>query len=97
MTIELFMFLFTIGSLASSLLTQALKKAAKDLSSNITALISALVVGVGGTLAAYILLSVELNIKNIICLVLMAVCVWVGSMVGYDKVLQTIAQITKRG
>ena len=97
MTIELFMFLFTVGSLASSLLTQALKKAVKDLSSNITALISALVVGVGGTLAAYIPLSVELNVKNIICLVLMAACVWVGSMVGYDKVLQTIAQITKRG
>lgn len=97
MTIELFMFLFTVGSLASSLLTQALKKTVKDLSSNITALISALVVGVGGTLAAYILLNVELNVKNIICLVLMAACVWVGSMVGYDKVLQTIAQITKRG
>lgn len=97
MTIELFMFLFTVGSLASSLLTQALKKAAKDLSSNITALISALVVGVGGTLAAYILMGIELSMKNIICLVLMAACVWVGSMVGYDKVLQTIAQITKRG
>ena len=97
MTIELFMFLFTVGSLTSSLHTQALKKAIKDLSSNITALISALVIGVGGTLAAYILLNVELNVKNIICLVLMAACVWVGSMVGYDKVLQTIAQITKRG
>ena len=96
MTIELFMFLFTVGSLASSLLTQALKKAIKDLSSNITALISALAIGVGGTLAAYILLNVELNAKNIICLVLMAACVWVGSMVGYDKVLQTIAQM-KRG
>lgn len=93
MTIELFMFLFTVGSLASSLLTQALKKAIKDLSSNITALISALVIGVGGTLAAYILLNVELNAKNIICLVLMAACVWVGSMIGYDKVLQTIAQL----
>ena len=97
MTIELFMFLFTVGSLASSLLTQALKKAVKELSSNITALISALVIGVGGTLAAYILMGIELSMKNIICLVLMAACVWVGSMVGYDKVLQTIAQITKRG
>ena len=41
MTIELFMFLFTIGSVASSLLTQAMKKAFKNLSSNMLALASA--------------------------------------------------------
>lgn len=93
MTIELFMFLFTIGSLASSLLTQALKKAVKDLSSNITALISALVVGAGGTYLAYVFLEVPFDQKNILCLILMAMCVWVGSMIGYDKVLQTIAQL----
>jgi len=29
------------------------------------------------------------------CIVLMGVCIWVGSMIGYDKVVQTIEQIKK--
>lgn len=93
MTIELFMFLFTVGSLASSLLTEALKKAFKNLTSNMLALVAALVVGAGGTYLAYVFLEVSLDQKNILCLILMAMCVWVGSMIGYDKVLQTIAQL----
>lgn len=96
MTIELFMFLFTIGSAAASLLTQALKKAANNLSSNIVALLAAVVVGSFGTIMAYILMGIPFDAKNISCIVLMTVCIWVGCMVGYDKVLQTIEQI-KRG
>ena len=54
MTIELFLFLFTVGSSASSLLTQAMKKAFKYLSSNMLAFVSAMIVGIGGTMAATI-------------------------------------------
>lgn len=95
MTIQLFIFLFTIGSLVSSLLTEALKKAMKNLSTNIIALVNSFVVGFLGTSAAYILMGVEVNMSNAVCLVLMAFCIWIGSMVGYDKVLQTIAQIKR--
>ena len=93
MTIELFLFLFTVGSSASSLLTQAMKKTFKYLSSNVLALISALIVGFGGTIAAYILMDINLDAKSIVCVPLMALCIWVGSMVSYDKILQTIAQL----
>lgn len=93
MTIELFLFLFTVGSSASSLLTQAMKKSFKNLSSNMLALVSALIVGVGGTLAAYILMGIVFDAKSIVCVPLMAICIWVGSMVSYDKILQTIAQL----
>ena len=95
MTLTLFLTLLTTGSLVSSLLTEALKKGFKDISTNIIALINAAVVGLLGTIAAYILLSVPFNPQNITCLILMIVCVWLGSMVGYDKVVQTIAQIKK--
>lgn len=95
MTIQLFIFLFTIGSLVSSLLTETLKKAMKNLSTNIIALVNSFVVGFLGTSAAYILMGVEVNMSNAVCLVLMAFCIWIGSMVGYDKVLQTIAQIKR--
>ena len=93
MTITLFLSLFTIGSMVSSLLTEALKKAFSELSANIVALIDAFAVGLIGTAMAYQLMGVEWNAQNIVCLVLMVFCIWVGSMVGYDKVLQTISQI----
>ena len=93
MTIELFIYLFTIGSTVASLLTQAIKKAYPDVSSNILALFSASVVGAIGTVFAYILIGVAFSVQNIICIVLMAVCIWIGSMLGYDKVLQTIRQL----
>lgn len=96
MTIELFLSMLTVGGLISSLLTQALKKAFKNLSSNMLALISAAFVGVFGMAEAYILMDIAFTLKNIACIPLMAVCIAVGSMVGYDKVIQTIGQI-KRG
>ena len=93
MTITMFITLFTIGSMVSSLLTEALKKSFKDMSTNVIALIDAGVVGILGTASAYILMGVSLTPPNIMCLVLMVFCIWIGSMVGYDKVLQTISQI----
>jgi hypothetical protein len=95
MTIELFMFLFTIGSLVSSLLTQALKKAHKSFSSNVIALIDALLVGGAGTCSAYLIMEISWTPTNVVCIFLMVFCVWVGSMVGYDKVMQTIAQLKR--
>ncbi len=92
MTVTMFIALFTLGSAASSLLTEAAKKAFK-ISSNILALIGAAVVGIFGTAAAYIFLGIPFDLKNVVCMILMTVCIWVGSMVGYDKVLQTITQI----
>ena len=95
MTIELFLFLFTIGSLISSLLTEAIKKTQTDMSSNIIAFIDAIMVGCGGTCSAYAIMGIPFTAVNIICVVLMTFCVWVGSMVGYDKVMQTIAQLKR--
>lgn len=93
MTVELFMFLFGFGSIVSALLTQAVKQAFKDLSSNVIALIDAVVVGVLGTGAVYILMGIEWSFANIVCLALMSFSIWLGSMVGYDKAMQTIGQL----
>lgn len=95
MTIELFLFLFTIGSLVSSLLTEALKKLNKALSTNVIALIDGVMVGLGGTVSAYVLMDIPWTPVNIVCMILMTFCVWIGSMIGYDKVMQTIAQLKR--
>lgn len=96
MTITLFLTLLTIGAGCSSLLTQALKETLPDLSSNIVALISAMMIGTFGTSSAYVFLFIPFTLENIICIVLMTICIWVGSMVGYDKVIQTISQIRRQ-
>ena len=93
MTIELFLYLFTIGSAVSSLITQAWKKTFDELPSNFIALGSAIIVGVGGMSATYIIIGMSFDTNNIVCMILMAICIWVGSMVGYDKVVQLIKQI----
>lgn len=93
MTVELFITLFGIGSMLSSLLTEALKKTYRNISSNVIALVNAAAVGCLGTFSHYILADIPLTPKNILCAILMSICIWVGSMVGYDKVMQTLRQI----
>lgn len=98
MTVTLFISLFTLGSMLCGLITEAVKtaykNAGKEYSANVIALIDALAVGGLGTATAYMLLGIEWSVNNIICLVLMCVLIWLGAMVGFDKVLQTIGQIS---
>ncbi len=93
MTIELFIIMLTVGGTLSSLITQALKKAFDELSSNVIAIADAAIVGIGGMIIAYILMDIPFTLQNVVCIPLMAVCIAVGSMVGYDKVIQTLKQI----
>ena len=97
MTITLFITILTIGSAISSLLTEAIKKAyinaGKECSPNIIALVDALLVGGGVTAGVYVIMGIEWTVNNIICLLGMIIVTWIASMVGYDKVLQSINQI----
>lgn len=97
MSITLFITALTIGAAITALLTEAIKKAysnaGKEYSANVIALINAVVVGCGGTAVTYMLLGVDWTVNNIICLILMGVAVWIGSMIGYDKIIQLVKQI----
>lgn len=98
MTITLFITILTGGAAASGLLTEAIKKAYtnanRNYSANVIALINAAIVGGGGTAVTYMLIGIPWSTNNLICVVLMVICVWIGSMVGYDKIMQLIKQIT---
>jgi uncharacterized protein YacL len=98
-TLMIFSALFVGCSLAASLLTEAVKKwyenAKKDYSANAIALVLAVVVGGFGTAIAYTLLGIPWTVNNIICLGLMVVAIWVGAMVGYDKVIQMLKQLAE--
>lgn len=97
MSITLFITVLTIGAAITALLTEAIKKAysnaKKEYSANVIALINAVVVGCGGTAVTYMLLGIEWTVNNVICLILMGVAVWIGSMTGYDKIIQLVKQI----
>ena len=97
MSITLFITILTIGGMVTALLTEAIKKMYanmnKQYSANIIALVNAVVVGCGGTSVVYMLMNIPWTVNNIICMVLMTVAVWIASMLGFDKVIQTINQI----
>lgn len=101
MSITLFITILTIGGMVTALLTEAIKKMyanmKKDYSANIIALVNAVVVGCGGTAVVYMLMNIPWTVNNIICMVLMTVAVWIASMLGFDKVLQTVNQIANIG
>jgi hypothetical protein len=97
MSITLFITILTIGGMVTALLTEAIKKMyanmKKDYSANIIALVNAIVVGCGGTAVVYMLMNIPWTVNNIICMILMTIAVWIASMLGFDKVLQTVNQI----
>lgn len=81
----------------SSLLTEAFKKALDEAevkySNNIIALGMAILVGIGCMIGAYVILSIPFTPANIVCILFMAIAIWVGAMVGYDKVKQLLEQM----
>jgi len=100
MTFELFFILLTILSIVTPFVTNAVKKFLDSLNvkyaSNIVVLIVSIIVGSGGTIVFYLWNHFEFTTLNIICIFLMIAANWLGSMLGYDKVMQAIKQIRTR-
>lgn len=95
MSVTIFSELVVVLSLAVSLITQAVKKTlgGKKYSANLVVLIVSVIVGAAGCSLAYIFMGIPFTPYNIAYIILMAVVIWVGAMVGYDKVLQMIDQL----
>ena len=96
MTTPMFLILLSLFSAITGLITEGIKKMAKDktnLSYNIVALIIALVIGTVGCGVYYQLNNILFTINNIIYMVLMGFASGLVSMVGFDKVKQTIEQV----
>lgn len=100
MAVTVFLVILTACASITSLLTQAIKKFLDDLkveyAANIVVLIIALIVGCGATAIYYVNYEVPFNALNSVYLALMGIANWLGSMLGYDKVKQAIAQIGEK-
>ncbi len=96
MSVSLFVSIFVGGGLITMLLTQSIKQfyynRNSEASHNLIALVNALVIGGGGTAFVYMLLGIDWSVNNILCLIAMIFFVWMGSMLGYSKILETFQQ-----
>ena len=96
MNVNLFLILLSAFSVISGLITEAIKKMLSDkanFSYNVIALIVALVVGTVGCGLYYQLNTIPFTANNIIYMILMGFASGLTSMVGFDKLKQTIEQI----
>lgn len=99
MNVSLFITLLTGLSVVTSLCTEGIKKILDGkgvtYASNVVVAVIAFIVGVCGTGVCYILNNIAFDITNITCMILMGLATWLGATVSYDKVLQTVMQISK--
>lgn len=99
MNITTFLTLLSAFSAVSSLITEGIKNLVTDKSNlpyNIIALAASLIVGGGGTAVYYRLSSIPFTADSITHILLMGLAGGLVSMVGFDKIQQTIRQFTEK-
>lgn len=98
MTPQLFLILLAGFSALSSLVMEGIKKSflsSKNVSYSVIALIIALIIGTSGTFIYYQLNNIIIDTNNILYAILMGLASGLVSMVGYDKVKQTLDELKK--
>jgi len=97
MTIEIFLMMLLACSILTTLTVEAIKKMFTDGESrkaNIVAAVVAIVLAVAITIIYAIMFTVTVNAQYIVMIITLCYLSWLCAMVGYDKVVQAIAQIT---
>lgn len=100
MTIELFLIGLTICSLSTGLVVEAIKKMLNsshiNYNSNIIAAICSIIVATIVTTVYAINAHIIINVIYVTNSIVLVILSWLCSMVGYDKVVQTIKQIVSK-
>lgn len=96
-----FLIMLSLFSTLSSLVTEGVKNIIYDkanLPYNLTALGCACIIGSAGTAVYYLLTAAPFTASHILCMVLMGFASGLTSMVGFDKLKQSLEQINgKKG
>lgn len=96
MTFITFMTMLTICGIVTGLITEVEKKLITDFPANVIALITGIIVGGAVVFVYYFFKEIPYTQKSIMSMVLICLGSGFGSMVGYDKVIQTIKQIADK-
>lgn len=95
---ENFMILLFIASVMTGLLTEAMKKTfdgtSVKVSNNMLAVIMSAVASCIVSIVYIIQNSITIDAKVVVEIVLLFIMSWICSMIGYDKVKQSISQFT---
>ena len=84
-----------VCSVFTGLIVEAIKKmtTAEGRQTNLIAAVVSIIVGVSFGVGYILLNKLPFDTQNIISIILLVVCSWIVSMVGFDKFRQTIEQI----
>ena len=96
MTIEVGMFLLMLCSVLTGLIVEAIKKMTEVKKPNIVAAVVAVVVGLVIPVMYILYNSLVFDTTAILYIISLIFLSWLCSMLGYEKVIQTLTQ-TKRG
>lgn len=100
MNLSVFLMLLLIVSTFTGLVTEAVKKCLQEMGKTYYANALAGCISVGLAIAvgaAYIILTgAAVNAQMAVYLIALLFLSWLAAMVGYDKVIQTIAQIRSK-
>lgn len=99
MPIQVFLVMLLACSIFTSLIVEGLKKMldnkGKQLaSSNITVAVVAIVLALAVSVGYAFYVSLTFTVQYIICIIALCVLSWLCSMVGYDKVMQALGQLS---
>lgn len=86
-------FILLICSVMTGLIVEAIKKMVKISRPNILAAIVSVIVGIAVPVAFIIVSHETFSVTSILYVISIVVLTWLCSMLGYDKVIQTITQI----
>ena len=84
-----------VCSVFTGLIVEAIKKmtTAEGRQTNLIAAVVSVIVGISFGVGYILLNKLAFDTQNIISIILLVVCSWIVSMVGFDKFRQTIEQI----
>lgn len=99
MSIHVFLFMLLICSTFTGLVVEGIKNMLSNRgktfsSSNVTVAVVAVILALAVSICYAIWFGLQFTAQYIICIIVLCVLSWLCSMVGYDKVIQTIKQIT---
>ena len=100
MTLEVFLTLLLTISILTGLTVESIKKSIGDecrMSSNLVAGITSIILSTVIGMSYCILNNIAFNSHIIIILIALIFLSWLCAMLGYDKVIQSIAQIKTNG
>lgn len=76
-----------------TLITEAVKKAIVNVPPNLVALIVSVVTGIAVPVGYMILSHLSITAQDIVYIIATVVLTWLISMLGYDKVIQSLLQL----